>query len=46
MASLYAELRSVVNIESIMRLTEMHAKMHLRDNVRDDDIDASIGMML
>jgi len=29
-----------------MRLSEAHAKMHLRDYVRDDDMDASIAMML
>ena len=29
-----------------MRMAEAHAKMHLRDYVRDDDMDASIKMML
>ena len=29
-----------------MRMSEAHAKMHLRDYVRDDDMDASIKMML
>jgi len=56
-ASLYVALRkesvtsggvpiAVRHIESIMRLAESHAKMHLREYVRDDDMDASIGMML
>ena len=56
-ASLYVALRkesatsggvpiAVRHIESIMRLAEAHAKMHLREYVRDDDMDASIGMML
>jgi DNA replication licensing factor MCM2 len=29
-----------------MRMSEAHAKMHLRDFVRDDDMDAAIKMML
>ncbi|KAL3821899.1 hypothetical protein ACHAXA_008433 [Cyclostephanos tholiformis] len=37
---------AVRHIESIMRMSEAHAKMHLRDYVRDDDMDASIKMML
>ena len=37
---------AVRHIESLMRLAEAHAKMHLRDYVRDDDMDASIAMML
>lgn len=56
-ASLYVHLRkestssggvpiAVRHIESIMRMAEAHAKMHLRDYVRDDDMDASISMML
>ncbi|EJK76772.1 hypothetical protein THAOC_01447, partial [Thalassiosira oceanica] len=56
-ASLYVQLRkestssggvpiAVRHIESIMRMAEAHAKMHLRDYVRDDDMDASISMML
>ena len=56
-ASLYVALRkesttsggvpiAVRHIESIMRLAEAHAKMHLREFVRDDDMDASISMML
>jgi DNA replication licensing factor MCM2 len=56
-ASLYVALRkesatsggvpiAVRHIESIMRLSEAHAKMHLREYVRDDDMDAAIGMML
>lgn len=56
-ASLYVALRresaasggvpiAVRHVESIMRMAEAHAKMHLREYVRDDDIDASIKMML
>jgi DNA replication licensing factor MCM2 len=56
-ASLYVQLRkesaasggvpiAVRHVESIMRMAEAHAKMHLRDYVRDDDMDASIHMML
>ena len=37
---------AVRHIESIMRLSEAHAKMHLRDHVREDDMNASIAMML
>lgn len=56
-ASLYVQLRkesaasggvpiAVRHVESIMRMAEAHAKMHLREYVRDDDMDASIHMML
>jgi len=56
-ASLYVQLRkeslssggvpiAVRHIESIMRMAEAHAKMHLRDYVRVDDMDASIKAML
>jgi DNA replication licensing factor MCM2 len=56
-ASLYVALRresansggvpiAVRHVESIMRMAEAHAKMHLRDYVRDDDMDAAIKMML
>ena len=56
-ASLYVALRresaasggvpiAVRHVESIMRMAEAHAKMHLRDYVRDDDMDVSIKMML
>jgi DNA replication licensing factor MCM2 len=56
-ASLYVALRResansggvpicVRHVESIMRMSEAHAKMHLRDHVRDDDVDAAIKMML
>ena len=30
----------------MMRMAEAHAKMHLREHVRDDDMDAAIRMML
>ena len=56
-ASLYVALRresaasggvpiAVRHVESMMRMAEAHAKMHLRDYVRDDDMDASIRIML
>lgn len=56
-ASLYVALRResansggvpicVRHVESMMRMAEAHAKMHLRDYVRDDDMDAAIKMML
>lgn len=56
-ASLYVALRKesansggvpicVRHVESIMRMAEAHAKMHLREYVRDDDMDAAIKMML
>ena len=56
-ASLYVQLRKesansggvpicVRHVESIMRMSEAHAKMHLREHVRDDDVDAAIKMML
>ena len=56
-ASLYADLRresassggipiAVRHIESIMRMSEAHARMHLRTFVREDDIDAAISIML
>jgi DNA replication licensing factor MCM2 len=56
-ASLYVALRresaasggvpiAVRHVESIMRMSEAHAKMHLREYVRDDDVDAAIRTML
>ena len=33
---------AVRHIESIMRMAEASAKMHLRDYVRDDDVDFAI----
>jgi DNA replication licensing factor MCM2 len=33
---------AVRHIESVMRMAEAHAKMHLRDHVRDDDLNAAI----
>jgi DNA replication licensing factor MCM2 len=36
----------VRHIESVLRMSESHAKMHLRDYVRSDDIDVAIDMML
>ena len=37
---------AVRHIESIIRMAEAHAKMHLRENVRDEDVDVSISVML
>lgn len=34
------------HIESIIRLSEAHAKLHLRDHVRDDDVNVAISVML
>jgi len=56
-SKLYSDLRresvtsggvpiAVRHIESIMRMSEAHARMHLRDHVRDDDVDMAIRMTL
>lgn len=37
---------AVRHIESILRMAEAHAKIHLRDFVRSDDIDVAIEMLL
>ena len=37
---------AVRHIESVLRMSESHAKMHLRDYVRSDDIDEAINMLL
>lgn len=37
---------AVRHIESVLRMSEAHAKMHLRDYVRADDIDSAIDMLL
>lgn len=37
---------AVRHIESVLRMAEAHAKIHLRDHVRTDDIDTAIEMML
>lgn len=53
----YAELRkesesiggisiAVRHLESLIRISESHAKMHLREHVRADDIDLAIKVML
>lgn len=34
------------HIESLLRMSESHAKMHLRDDVRDDDVNAAISVTL
>mmetsp|Transcript_26835 Transcript_26835/g.82531 ORF Transcript_26835/g.82531 Transcript_26835/m.82531 type:complete len:272 (-) Transcript_26835:243-1058(-) len=54
---LYADLRresvtcggvpiAVRHLESLMRMAEAHAKMSLREYVRDDDVDAAITVLL
>ena len=56
-AKLYAELRkesmrtgsipiTVRHIESIIRIAEAHARMHLREYVVDDDVNMAIRIML
>eukprot|EP00546_Thalassionema_frauenfeldii_P003561 CAMPEP_0178934964 /NCGR_PEP_ID=MMETSP0786-20121207/24213_1 /TAXON_ID=186022 /ORGANISM="Thalassionema frauenfeldii, Strain CCMP 1798" /LENGTH=485 /DNA_ID=CAMNT_0020612921 /DNA_START=362 /DNA_END=1819 /DNA_ORIENTATION=- len=56
-SSLYVALRqesaksggvpiAVRHIESLMRMAEAHAKMHLRDYVRNDDMNAAISVLL
>lgn len=37
---------AVRHIESVLRMSEAHAKIHLRDYVRTDDIDQAIDMLL
>jgi DNA replication licensing factor MCM2 len=37
---------AVRHIESVIRMSEAHAKIHLRDHVRTDDIDFAIEMLL
>eukprot|EP00698_Gefionella_okellyi_P017986 TRINITY_DN5349_c0_g1_i1.p1 TRINITY_DN5349_c0_g1~~TRINITY_DN5349_c0_g1_i1.p1 ORF type:complete len:910 (-),score=254.80 TRINITY_DN5349_c0_g1_i1:47-2776(-) len=58
LSTLYADLRrqihaisggvqvSVRHIESVIRMSEAHARMHLRDFVRDDDVDMAIRVLL
>jgi len=36
----------VRHVESIIRMSEAHAKMHLRDYVSDDDVNVAIRVML
>ena len=56
-ASLYAELReasqasggvpiAIRHIESVLRMAEASARIHLRDHVREDDVDLAIKVML
>jgi DNA replication licensing factor MCM2 len=56
-ASLYADMRrqsditggvptAVRHIESILRMSQAFARMHLRDFVRDDDVDRAIKVKL
>lgn len=37
---------TVRHIESLLRIAEANARMHLRDHVREDDIDVAINMLL
>ncbi len=37
---------AVRHLESLIRISESHAKMHLREHVRADDIDLAIKVML
>lgn len=37
---------AVRHIESVLRMSESHAKIHLRDYVRTEDIDFAIRMLL
>ncbi|CAG9318679.1 MCM2 [Blepharisma stoltei] len=37
---------TVRHIESLLRIAEANARMHLRDHVREDDIDIAINMLL
>eukprot|EP01137_Pigoraptor_chileana_P035579 Opistho-2@29835 len=57
LSSVYAELRresmstgsipiTVRYVESMIRMSEAHARMHLRDHVRDDDVNVAIRVML
>jgi MCM AAA-lid domain len=36
----------VMRQQSIMRMSEAHARMHLRDHVREDDVDVAIQTIL
>ncbi|GLH16933.1 DNA replication licensing factor Mcm2, partial [Gryllus bimaculatus] len=37
---------TVRHIESMIRMAEAHARMHLRDYVQEDDVNMAIRMML
>lgn len=56
-AKMYSQLRqesmatgslpiTVRHIESVIRMSEAHARINLRDSVRDSDVNMSIRMML
>lgn len=56
-AKAYAELRresvatgsipiTVRHVESVVRLTEAHARMHLREYVNEDDVNMALRIML
>lgn len=57
LARLYSEMRreslasgsipiTVRHLESMIRMSEAHAKMHLREYVRSDDVDVAIQVTL
>ena len=37
---------AVRHIESIIRMAEAHARMHLREIVREDDVNVAMSLML
>ncbi len=37
---------AVRHIESVIRIAEAHARIHLRDSVRDDDVDVALSLMM
>ena len=37
---------AVRHIESIIRMSEAHAAMHLREYVNDDDVNAAVSVMI
>lgn len=56
-ANMYSQLRqeslatgslpiTVRHIESVIRMAEAHARIHLRDSVQDTDVNMAIRMML
>lgn len=57
LAHMYSELRQEAqatgslpitarHIESVIRMTEAHARMHLRDSVIDEDVNMAVRVML
>lgn len=37
---------AVRHLESVIRMAEAHARMHLREIVRNDDVDMAISVMM